>query len=207
MAPPADLAIRARWDAWFAGDDYLFGTAPNAYLRAQAPLLRRGMTALAVADGEGRNGVWLASQGLAVTSIDLSAVGVEKARRLARERDVALTAHCADVLTWDWPVDAVDVVAEIFLQIPSAERRTVHSRIRRALKPGGIVILEAFHKRGLGRTGPRDADLLYDAAGLADDFAGLDILELLEGTVRLDEGERHQGLAEVVRLVARRLDQ
>lgn len=199
-----DPAVRARWDAWYAGETYLFGTAPNAYLRAQSPLLRPGMTALAVADGEGRNGCWLAAQGLAVSSVELSPVGVEKARRLAQRQDVALTAHCADMLAWDWPVETVDVAIEIFLQIPSVDRQIVHRRIRRALKPGGIVIIEAFHKTGLGRTGPRDSDLLYDAAGLADDFASFDIMELLEGTVRLDEGKRHQGPAQVVRLVARR---
>jgi SAM-dependent methyltransferase len=162
------------------------------------------MAALALADGEGRNGVWLAEQGLAVTSVDLSAVGMAKASRLARERHVDLVTICADVLEWEWPLSAFDLVAEIFLQVPEADRRLIHRRIRRALRPGGLVVIEAFHKRGVGRGGPSDPDLLYDAAGLREQFDGFEIFELREETVRLDEGHRHQGNAEVVRLVARR---
>jgi SAM-dependent methyltransferase len=195
---------RQLWDKRYAAEDYVFGIQPNAFLRAQTPRLRPGMTALALADGEGRNGVWLAEQGLAVTSVDLSAAGMAKASRLALERHVDLVTVCADLLEWEWPLSAFDLVAEIFLQVPEADRRLIHRWIRQALRPGGLVVIEAFHKRGVGRGGPSDPDLLYDAAGLREQFDGFEIIDLREETVRLDEGDRHQGDAEVVRLVARR---
>lgn len=104
------------WDQRFAVEDYLFGTEPNAFLRAQQPRLKPGWRALAVADGEGRNGVWLAQQGLDVLSVDGSSVAQEKARKLAASRGVKLTIEHADLDTWAWPVGQMDVVVGIFIQ-------------------------------------------------------------------------------------------
>ena len=104
------------WDARYATDDYIFGTAPNLFLASQAPLIRPGMRALAIADGEGRNGVWLAEQGAQVDGLDFSAAALEKARKLASEREVTLEIEQADLLNWTWPEAAYDLVAAIFIQ-------------------------------------------------------------------------------------------
>src|SRR5581483_7210569 len=112
-----------RWETRFGAPGYTFGKAPNAFLKGQAHRLPRKGNALSVADGEGRNGVWLAEQGLDVLTIDFSPTGVEKARALAAERGVTLRAELADVTTWAWPSSAYDVVVGIFIQfVTPAER-------------------------------------------------------------------------------------
>lgn len=194
------------WDAMFAGDRYVYGTEPNSFLRGQAFRLRPGMRALTVGDGEGRNGVWLAQQGLSVTSIDLSAVGIDKARRLAAARGVAIEARQGDVADADWAEASFDVVASIFLHLPPDVRPRVHAALARALRPGGLLVLEGFHRRQLGRSsgGPKELELLFDLEDLRRDFAALEPLEALEGEVLLDEGDNHRGLGAVVRLLARK---
>jgi SAM-dependent methyltransferase len=197
----------ARWNARFAGEAYHFGTAPNAYLAAQRPLLHPGMTALAIADGEGRNGVFLAELGLDVLSVDFSPVGVEKARRLAAARGVELRAHCVDVFEWQWPEAAFDLVAAIFIQFADAARRRVlFARIRRALKPGGLLVLEGYHTSQLGRGtgGPSQPDNLYTAEMLRAAFGDWEILDLAEREAVLNEGTAHVGPSAVVDLVARK---
>src|SRR5258708_35814665 len=105
-----------RWNARFASEDYVFGTAANAFLVAQRGRLKPGERALAVADGEGRNGVWLAQQGLDVLSVDFSTVALAKAQRLAAEAGVTLRIECADLAAWDWGPPRFDVVVAIFIQ-------------------------------------------------------------------------------------------
>lgn len=192
---------QALWDARYAAEDYLFGTAPNDYLRSQAHRLRPGQRALAVGDGEGRNAVWLASQGLAVTLVDISPVGLEKAQRLARVQGCRIDTIAADLTSWDWPSAAFDLAIEIFVHVPIADRQLIHQAMAACLKPGGLALVEAFRKGQAGRAsgGPRTAPLLYDAQALAEDFEALRTLELLEGTVLLAEGSKHRGPAQVVR--------
>src|SRR5450432_78018 len=105
-----------RWETRFASPDYVFGKAPNAFLKNHAHLLKRGQKALAFADGEGRNGVFLAEQGLDVLSIDFSPKAQAKAQALAKTRGVALKTEQVDLITWTWPTEAFDVVAAIFIQ-------------------------------------------------------------------------------------------
>ena len=129
---------RTHWNERFAAPGYRFGTAPNRFLESQKHRLRAGQRALAVADGEGRNGVWLARQGLAVTSVDISPVGQEKARALAKEAGVALDVFEADLAAWAWPAAAYDVVAAIFIQFaPPDLRARIFRSIEAALRPGG----------------------------------------------------------------------
>lgn len=194
------------WDERYAGGGFQFGEQANLFLRSQAHRLRPGMRALAVGDGEGRNGVWLAAQGLAVTSIDWSGTGLAKARALAAARGEALATVTADVARWDWPVGGFDLLAWIFVHLSPAERATACAGAVRALAPGGLLLLEGFTPAQQGRRsgGPKDASLLWSRALVEAEFPGLDVLELLEGTVALDEGPRHQGPAEVVRAVLRK---
>ncbi len=136
------------WDARYAVPDYIFGTAPNRFLASQADRLQPGQSALAVADGEGRNGVWLAQQGLQVHAIDSSTVAQDKARKLASERGVTLTIECVDLLTWAWPENRYDVIAAIFIQfVGQVERARQFAGMRQALKPGGLLIMQGYTPR------------------------------------------------------------
>lgn len=196
----------AMWDEKYRQADYLFGTRPNAFLAEQSYRLPPGARVLCAGDGEGRNGVWLAGQGHKVVSVDASARGLQKASKLALDKGVFLSTVCADLAGWDWPEAAYDAVVSIFLHLPSLERPRIHAGFRRALRPGGLVILEAFAPAQAGRPsgGPKDPDLLYDTTTLATDFEDMDALILEEAETVLNEGPRHQGRATVVRLVARK---
>jgi cyclopropane fatty-acyl-phospholipid synthase-like methyltransferase len=136
---------QARWNQRFSGEDYLFGTAPNAFLASQRALLHPGQTALAVADGEARNGVFLAEQGLDVLSIDFSANGLAKARRLAAARGVALRTEQVDLFAWDWHGRSFDIIAAIFIQFATpAQRTALFADIKQSLAPGGISSCKAI---------------------------------------------------------------
>lgn len=196
--------MSAFWDGKFSGEGYAYGTAPNAHLMDHADHLSVGANVLVPGDGEGRNGVWLARQGMNVLSVDGSAVGLEKARRLAAANNVPLRTQQADLLEWEWPVAAFDGVVSIFLHFAATDRRKMHAAMAAALRPGGVLILEAFRPEQLSFSsgGPKDPDLLYRAADLHADFAGLRIDLLEDTTCTLDEGPLHQGPAAVVRLIA-----
>ncbi|MBP0444705.1 methyltransferase domain-containing protein [Roseomonas sp. SSH11] len=200
------MSDAAAWDARYAEGGFAFGEAPNRYLEAQSARLRPGMRALAIGDGEGRNGAWLAGRGLDVTAVDWSATGLAKAEKLAQARGVPLRTVVADLTAWNWPRVGFDLVAWIFVHLPPADRALVAARAAEALAPGGLLVLEAFTPAQEGRRsgGPRDPDLLWSAALVRRHFAGLEMLECLEGTVLLDEGPKHQGHAEVVRALLRR---
>lgn len=161
---------------------------------------------LAVCDGEGRNGVWLARQGFAVTSVDVSARGLEKARALADRHGVELALVRADLRSWDWPAAAFDGVVAIFAHFPREVRPLLHRRMLEALVPGGILLIEAYSPyQHLYRTGgPQDLDMLVSAFRLQQDLAGAEILELAEVETELAEGQGHRGRSAVVRCIARR---
>lgn len=195
------------WNQRFAGDDYLFGTAPNAFLASQAERLKPGMTALAVADGEGRNGVFLASLGLDVLATDFSPVALEKAQRLAAAKGVTLKTECVDVATWDWGGPRFDVVAAIFIQFAGpVERVQLFAKIKHVLKPGGLLLLEGYRPEqlGYGTGGPSQVENLYTRGYLEAEFADMDILHLAEYDAEIDEGTRHKGMSALIDLVAQK---
>lgn len=198
------------WDERFAEPGFKYGTEPNAFLREQAAALPAGARVLVPGDGEGRNGVWLATQGHRVLAVDASSVGLAKAQALAAERGIAPDAfqtELADLNDWAPTPAAFDAVVLVFCHLPAALRRLAHPRLAEALEPGGLLLLEAFHPRQLGRSsgGPKDVDMLYTLADLRADFAGrLDEQWGWEGEVPLDEGPGHQGAGEVTRYVGRR---
>ena len=197
----------ARWNTRFAAREYAFGTAPNAFLAAQAQRLRPGMTALCVADGEGRNSVWLAQQGLRVTAFDLSPVGVAKARALAQKAGVEVDYRQCDVAQWDWRSAAFDVVAAIFVQFASPPLRArMFQGMVDALRPGGLLLLQGYGPKQLeyGTGGPGKLENLYTEALLRDSFATLEILHLGAHDDEVDEGQGHRGMSALVDLVARR---
>jgi SAM-dependent methyltransferase len=197
------------FDDRYREPDYHYGTEPNAFLVSQKHRLRPGMKALMPGDGEGRNGVWLAEQGLDVTSFDPSPYGTEKARRLAVARGVTIDARQAGVETWDWQPGVYDVVGLFFIHLPPAPRRLAHANALRTLKPGGIVIMETFsphqvemRKQGAAG-GPKDIERLFTCEMLREDFAGARFL-VLEETEAEFHGHAHHGRCGVVRMVAER---
>ena len=196
-----------RWNERFAKDAYHFGTAPNAFLSSQAHRLQPGMRALAIADGEGRNSVWLAESGLDVTAFDFSPPGVEKARRLAAERGVRVDYHVADIREWDWQPEAFDAVVAIFFQFAKpAERERIFAGIVTTLKPGGLVLLQGYRVEQLqyGTGGPPWPEHMYSEALLRDAFAALEIVHLAAHDDEIHEGSGHNGMSALIDLVARK---
>jgi SAM-dependent methyltransferase len=197
----------AHWQQRFAAPGYLFGTAPNAFLKAHAHLLKRGQKALAIADGEGRNGVFLAEQGLDVLSVDFSPLGQEKARKLAKERGVTMRVEQVDIIAWDWPAAAFDVVAAIFFQFAlPADRDKIFAGIKKTLKPGGLLLLEGYGPKQIEYKtgGPSDVTRLYTRALLERAFSGFSELEVREYDAVIEEGARHSGMSALVDVVGRK---
>ncbi|MEZ5961900.1 MAG: class I SAM-dependent methyltransferase [Hyphomonadaceae bacterium] len=197
----------AMWDARYDRPDYVFGTAPNAFLAAQAQRLKPGWRVLAVADGEGRNGAWLAQQGLVVHAVDASAVAIEKAKRLAAERNVAIRFECADLTTWTWPPEQYDAVVAIFIQFaPPPLRAGMFTGMKRALKPDGLLLLEGYRPEQLAYKtgGPPNAENMYDEALLRAAFGDMEIIELKSYDAEINEGAGHHGISALIDLVARK---
>ncbi len=199
----------AFWSARYrdAGDDYLFGTAPNRFLASQAERFGAGMSVLSIADGEGRNSVWLAEQGCAVTATEISSVALEKASRLARGRHVAVDFVAADVFHWKWPVATFDAVVGIFIQFAGpAERPRMMEGMKQAVKPGGLLFLQGYTPKQLEyRTGgPSAVENLYTEALLREMFADWEIVLLCEHEDLMEEGSAHAGRSALIDLVARK---
>lgn len=197
----------AMWDRRFSESGYLFGTEPNAWLRDHADLWHAGQRVLCVADGEGRNSVFLADRGLIVDAFDISEVGVRKARDFARITGVKVNFAIADVARLSWPESLYDGVVAIFIQFadPALRRRIFHGMVR-CLKPGGLLVLQGYTPKQLDyRTGgPGIESHLYTASQLRESFAGIEILELREYEAELAEGSAHRGHSALVGLVARK---
>ena len=196
-----------RWEIRYAPAEYAFGKEPNYFLAACRPLLPRSGRALAVADGEARNGVWLAEQGLEVVSLDFSPSAQKKAKLLARERHVSVEFLLAEVHTWEYPEGRFDVVAEIFTQFsPPAERARKWAGMRRTLKPGGLLIIQGYTPKQLdyGTGGPKQIENLYTRALLESAFGDFRDLKIEEEERELHEGSSHGGMSAVIGLTGRK---
>lgn len=195
-----------RWNQRFAEEGYLFGEAPNRFIVSQAAALPPGR-ALCVADGEGRNGVWLAQKGWQVVSLDFSDVAQRKAEDLAARRGVTLEFIQADVHDWDYPPESFDLVADIFSQFSAPDDRARKwNGMARALRPGGHLILQGYTPDQLrhGTGGPKDPAHLYTEDLLRCAFPGFDIQHLDVAETVLDEGPGHNGPSAVIGMVARK---
>lgn len=195
------------WDDRYSSDDYLFGKEPNRFLVSQRALFSPKQQVLAAGDGEGRNGVWLAQQGLNVLAVDHSAVALAKAKSLAAQAGVALETEQADLATWNWGEQRFDVIVAIFVQFAAPPLRTaIHRAMQRALKPGGLIVLQGYTPKQLEYRagGPSELEKLDTAAQLAQDFVGMDMLLLREHEEMLNEGSAHSGMSALVDLVARK---
>jgi SAM-dependent methyltransferase len=205
MSVHEEMNEYARWEARFATPDYAFGKEPNYFLESCQKLLPRRGRALAVADGEGRNGVWLAEQGLDVVSLDFSPAAQNKARALAAERGMKVTFVQADVHAWDYPQAVFDVVAEIFAQFSLPSERAIKWRgMRRALKPGGVLVIQGYTPKQLkyGTGGPKRLENLYARAMLEQEFGDFRDLKIVEEEREMREGASHAGMSAVIGLTA-----
>lgn len=199
----------AFWDGRYreAGEDYLFGTAPNRFLATQAALFDAGMAVLSVADGEGRNSVWLAQLGCRVTATEISRTALEKAARLARANHVAVDCLETDIFHWAWPVAEFDAVVGIFIQFAGpAERPRLFEGMKQAVRPGGVVLLQGYTPKQLEfRTGgPSAVENLYTADLLRNAFGDWCIEHLREHEEEIIEGSAHAGRSALIDLVARK---
>jgi len=193
-----------RWQGRYAAPEYIFGEAPNAFLAAQRHLLPASGKALAIADGEGRNGVWLAEQGLQVLSLDFAPNGQAKAQALADKRGVSIELALADVHEWPYPEAAYDVVVEIFTQFSDPQQRAKKwAGMRKALKPGGLLLLEGYTPKQLeyGTGGPKQLDHLYTREMLEADFGGFAKIEIRQYETMMSEGGAHAGMGAVIDLI------
>ena len=195
------------WDARYAEPGWAFGTEPNDFLREQAHHLPRGRV-LCLAEGEGRNAVWLAGQGYDVTAVDMARGGLDKAERLAAERGVRLQTICSDLADYAFEPDAWQGIVSIYAHVPAAVRQRVHAAIPGALASGGVLLLEAYRPQQIGRGtgGPSDDPRMLDLARLRAELDALEWLLARELDRDVVEGRCHTGAASVVQLVARRRD-
>ena len=197
----------ARWQGRYSIPEYLFGKEPNYFLASCKPLLPRSGKALAVADGEARNGVWLAEQGLDVLSLDFSEAAQAKAAVLAKERGVQIKLVHADVHAWNYPADAFDVVVEIFTQFSAPpDRAKKWAGMRKALKSGGLLILQGYTPKQLeyGTGGPKELENLYTRDLLEKAFGDFRDVKFFEEELEMHEGAAHGGMSAVIGLTARK---
>lgn len=197
----------AFWNARYDVKDYIFGTQANLFLTSQATLIQPDMHTLAVADGEGRNSVWLAEKGAQVHAIDVSAVALKKAQNLAASRGVSIRFEEADLLKWHWPEARYDLVVAIFIQFASPlERIRLIAGIRQSLKPGGLLIMQGYTPRQIefATGGPGSVENMYTRSLLQQWFGDWDIRHMHEHEDFISEGTHHHGMSALVDMVARK---
>lgn len=199
------------WDTRFGQDEYVYGTRASRLLHAWADTISANCkTALIPACGEGRDAVFLAQLGLDVTAVDISAEGLAKTQKLAQEKQVDVTTVEADLFQWEWPVATFDLVATMFGHMPHDVRKPLHKFYTQALKPDGLLFLEGFtqdqidFQRKYNSGGPPDANMLYVADTLADEFENVVPLSMMSGVETLEEGSFHSDPAALIRAVFRK---
>lgn len=193
------------WNERYAGDEYVYGTDPNTFLAEHAKLLPGPV--LSLCEGEGRNAVFLASLSLDVLGVDSSNVGLAKAQKLAAAKGVTIRTEIADLADFTPAANSFGSVVSIFAHLPSALRRQLYPLVERALRPGGIFLLEAYTLAQLPKTtgGPKDPDMLMSAAGLRREFPGLEVILARELDRHVLEGaHRRGGVGSVVQFIARK---
>lgn len=193
------------WHQRFDQDTYFYGTEPNDFLRENIASIPTHGRVLSIGEGEGRNAVFLAEQGFAVTAIDGAASGLEKAKQLAAERGVSIETQCVDLNDYVFEEKHWDGIIAIFCHLPPLLRLKVHQQVVNALKPNGVFLLEAYNPKQLELKtgGPGNVDLLYTAETLQQDLQGLEFIHLKELQRNISEGEGHNGLSAVTQVIAK----
>lgn len=199
------MTPREMWESRYAGVDYHYGTEPNDFLAAEAHRMPHGRV-LCLAEGEGRNATWLAAQGFDVSSVDLTESGTAKTLQLAADRGVRVDAVTADLAHHDLGIEQWDGVVSIFAHMPPAVRADLHRRVVSALRPGGVLVLEAYTPDQIGRGtgGPNTPEMTMTLALLREELAGLEELHGVEMVRTVVEGPGHTGDGAVVQFIARK---
>jgi len=197
------------WEERFAATDtYVFGTEPAHFLVENRAYLAPGQKALSIADGEGRNSVYLAEHGLDVTALEFAPSAISKAQDLAKQRGVTVEYRCCNILTEDWAEpDAYDLVAAIFVQFTGPEgRKRQFDGMKRSCKPGGLVFIHGYTPKQLefGTGGPPFAENMYTETPMRADFAGWDIVQCRAYEREVQEGRGHSGMSALMDFVARK---
>jgi SAM-dependent methyltransferase len=192
------------WNKRYANRDYLYGTEPNSFLAEHCSLLSSPV--LSLSEGEGRNAVFLATRGLEVVGVDISAVALEKAQRLAEACGVEIKTLVADLSTFEPEENHYGSVISISAHLPSTVRNKLYPSIERSLRTNGLILLEAFSENQLTRDtgGPKDADMLMTVEKVQREFPNLEPVLLREVEREVLEGEGHRGMASVVQFIARK---
>lgn len=192
------------WNERYASSEFAYGTEPNSFLVQNASLLSSPV--LSLAEGEGRNAVFLASLGLDVLGVDASDVGLAKAQKLAASRGLAIRTEVVDLASYEPPENHYGSVISISAHLPSGARNRLYPLIERSLKPGGVILLESYAKAQLSRNtgGPKDPDLLLELADLKQQFPNCELILAQEIEREVIEGTFHTGLACVVQFIARK---
>lgn len=195
------------WDDRYTTDTFLYGTEPNDFLREHVHRLPSKGRILCLAEGEGRNGVFLAKQGYDIVAVDSSKVGLAKALSLAESQGVKLTTEVADLAHYKIEENSYDGVISIFCHTPPDLRKKLHKSVVAGLKPGGVLILEGYNPKqhGRGTGGPPSPELMMDLHMLQDDFHQLEMLWARELEREVHEGILHNGLGAVVQVIARKV--
>jgi SAM-dependent methyltransferase len=197
--------MKEMWDQRYSGEEYVYGTLPNLYFSEKIKALPPGKLLLP-AEGEGRNAVFAAGLGWQVTAVDYSEEAKKKAMKLAENLSVNIGYIVDDLAGFDFGKEVYDAVALVYAHFTPEYRNRIHRRIVSCLKPGGMLILEAFNPDQLKNNsgGPKSIEMLYTIPMLEDDFKELTILQLEETSIDLDQGDYHQGNAAIIRLLARK---
>lgn len=193
------------WDQRYNTPEYIYGKTPNDFLVEMIDRLPKGEV-LSLAEGEGRNGVYLAQQGCRVTGVDSSAVALQKARNLAAERGVQLNTLHRNLSELEIEPAAWDAVVSIFCHLPAPLRASLHRQVVQGLRPGGCLLLEAYTPRQLEfRTGgPPTIELMMDLKTLRQELEGLNLEHAREVERDIREGSYHNGRSAVVQILARK---
>lgn len=190
------------WNERYSEPGFAYGTEPNEFLLSVVDRIPHGRI-LSLAEGEGRNAVFLASLGYEVTGVDGSEVGLRKAMELAKERGVAITTIQVNLSEFEIGLEQWDGIISCYCHIPSTIRISLHHAAVRGLKPGGVFVLEAFSKEQLAYDtgGPKSLDMLMSLDELKLELAGLEFIHAVEMEREVREGSRHTGLASVVQVI------
>ena len=195
------------WNERYSKPGYLFGTDPAEFMLNHSGYFRTGLSALAVADGEGRNSTYMAGKRVSVTAMDSSDVAIEKARALALAQGVEVDFQQADISQWDWHAKSYDLVVGVFIQFVGPEARAaLFHGLRQAVKPGGYILLHGYTPKQLefGTGGPGRLENLYTEDLLRQAFDGFEMVELRSYEREINEGAGHAGMSALVDLVARK---
>ncbi len=192
------------WDDRYSDNEFIYGTEPNAFLVEHSSKLVSPI--LSLAEGEGRNAVYLATLGFQVHCVDGSAVGLAKARRLANAKGVDINTECADLASYQPAANRYQSVISISAHLPSVIRCRLYPMLERCLQPNGILLLEAYSVNQLSRNtgGPKDVDMLMTVSKIEREFPNLEPILLHEIEREVCEGKHHTGLASVVQFIGKK---